>query len=241
VKIGGFPPTADNSALGRLIFDAGEDALFHVQAVGSSSALYVDFLELRDFATNRVVSGGSTNFIAFSIDPNMKIYYAGAVANGASITEELNGANGGGFVWVPSFAGVFSSTNLVFPGGSTYKLNRSLVESSNLDSDGDGIVNSLDQTPVLVGSEINLTIGRTNLPPMASLAFVDQCSGIGELCVLQGLVDRPRLAPVDELHAVAGWDDEGDGRGHKQSPREPGLSGWCGRELTVVGVGGRGP
>jgi len=159
----------DNSALGRLIFDAGEDALFHVQAVGSSSALYVDFLELRDFATNRVVSGGSTNFIAFSIDPNMKIYYAGAVANGASITEELNGANGGGFVWVPSFAGVFSSTNLVFPGGSTYKLNRSLVESSNLDSDGDGIVNSLDQTPVLVGSEINLTIGRTNLPPMASL------------------------------------------------------------------------
>src|SRR5206468_3598037 len=44
--------------------------------------------------------------------------------------------------------GFYSSTNLVYPDGTTNRFNTALATSCNLDSDNDGIVNCSDPTPI---------------------------------------------------------------------------------------------
>jgi len=122
---------------------------------------------LRNFATNRNTLG---NFIGVDLAPNLNIYFAQAIANGSSIAEKLDGkygvagASGGRFCWVTSFAGFYSSTNLVYPDGSTNTFNAALVGSCNLDSDGDGLVNCSDPTPILRPGDLALTVSLANLP-----------------------------------------------------------------------------
>ena len=74
--------------------------------------------------------------LGFQIEPGMNIYYAQALANGYPISENLNnkygktGTNGGRFVRVSTIiAALFSSTNLVYPDGSTNRINADLVRS----------------------------------------------------------------------------------------------------------------
>ncbi len=66
--------------------------------------------------------------------------------------------------WVPSYAGTFSSTNLVYPNGTTNRVNLALVQSCTQDSDGDGILNCQDPTPVFVPSLVGLSAVLANLP-----------------------------------------------------------------------------
>jgi len=140
-----------NSALGRLVLVGQDpDSLFTFSGTGANNALYVDLIEFRgSLQTNRDAAG---NFLGVQIDPNMKIYYGQALANGASIAEKLNGNNNGGFIWVSNYAGFYSGTNVVYPDGTTNRLNTALVTSCDIDSDGDGIVNCLDPDPVPVGN-----------------------------------------------------------------------------------------
>jgi hypothetical protein len=112
-------------------------------------------LELGGQAATRDAEG---NFVNFQIAPNMKIYFAQAVANGASIAEKLNGANGGRFCWVSDYAGAYSSADKVYPDGNNYRFNAALLESCTEDSDGDGIVNCADATPVLVSGSLDLSV-----------------------------------------------------------------------------------
>ena len=85
--------------------------------------IYVDSIEFKNGATNTDNAG---NYTAFHFNSGMKIYYAQALMNGASIAEKLNGKNGGGFLWVSNYAGVYSSTNLrirtAIPTSSTKRL-----------------------------------------------------------------------------------------------------------------------
>jgi hypothetical protein len=69
--------------------------------------------------------------------------------------------------WVWGYAGAFSSTNMVYPDGTTNRLNQALVESCSLDSNGNGVANCMDLAPVLVPSQVDLTATFTNLPPRA--------------------------------------------------------------------------
>src|SRR6185436_18245548 len=94
------------------------------------------------------------------IDPNMKVYFAQAAMNGISVAERLNGANGG-FCWASNYAGIYSSTNL-FYGGGTNTLNVALVQSANLDSDCDGLVNRDDGEPVFLVSTAGLPEATNN-------------------------------------------------------------------------------
>ena len=98
---------------------------------------------------------GLTNIL---IGSNFKIYYAQALANGESIAEKLSGRNGGRFCWVSNYAGIFSSTNFTATNFVTYIYNEALVESQNIDSDGDGLVNAFD-APRPVSTDARL-IGR---------------------------------------------------------------------------------
>jgi hypothetical protein len=156
----------NNCAVGRLILSGGTDSSFRFIGTGSRNAMYVDSLDLSGSATNRDAYG---DFTGLNIDPNMTIYFAQATANGVSVAEKLNGRNGGHLIWVTTYAGNYSSTNILYPDGKVYTFNRALVSSCNLDSDGDGIVNCLDPTPCLVPGQVQLTVGITNRPSKAAV------------------------------------------------------------------------
>ena len=160
----------NNAAIGHLILDAqGASSLFTFNGTGASNAMYVDYLELRDQATNR---DGSGNFTALNINTNnMVIYYAQAMMDGLSIAEKMNFKNGGRLCWITNYAGYFSSIHIVFPDGTTYPFNAALAQSTTIDSDNDGIVNCYDPTPFGDINPTNLvfTISVTNKPKPASV------------------------------------------------------------------------
>jgi hypothetical protein len=148
----------NNVAVGRLILDASANSLFTFNGAGASNAMYVDYLELRDQATNR---DGNGNFTALNINPNMVIYFASAFMNGQSVVDKMNHKNGDRLRWIPAYVGRFSSIDVVYPDGTTNTMNISLVQSTTLDSDGDGIANAFDPTPLFVSSQLDFTSGGT--------------------------------------------------------------------------------
>jgi hypothetical protein len=158
----------NNVAVGRLYLDAlgpsvlGTQFYFSGPAGSVSNAIYVDRLTLLDFAsyTNHDANG---NIPTLGFNNNLVIYYADAVASGYEVSEKLNGANGNHLRWVPQYAGYFSSTNIVYPDGTTNTVNAALAESSDIDSDQDGIVNANDPTPFFVANEVKFTLTLTNL------------------------------------------------------------------------------
>jgi hypothetical protein len=64
---------------------------------------------------------------------------------------------------VPQYTGFFSSTNIVFPNGTTNAVNLGLLADPNLDSNGNGIPNNEDPDPLFVASEVNFKFAITNI------------------------------------------------------------------------------
>jgi hypothetical protein len=109
----------------------------------------------------------------------MMIYFAQAKAGGISIAAKIDaaskaGKNGGRLRWVPGYVGYFSSTNIVYPDGSTNTVNAGLAGSTTADSDGDGIPNVSDSSPFFVSSQVGLNITTTNAP--AQTMLIKWCS-----------------------------------------------------------------
>ena len=159
-------------ALGRMVFDGGVDSVFTFLPVpGQQNALYVDSLELVNFATNQNNAG---QFSAIVVAPGMKIYFAQALAAGGSVAEKLNLQPG--FCWVSGYnCGPFSSTNVIYgSSGVTNRLNTALVTSCQIASTP-GILNCLNPEPVPQGqiTPCNCTPpqppvaqGPSNAPPV---------------------------------------------------------------------------
>jgi hypothetical protein len=174
----------NNVAIGRLILDSRTNApysLFTFNGAGGagvSNAIYVDELILFHYAsyTNADLNG---NLPALDINTNLTgglvIYYAQALAAGpggqmVSVAEKLNHKNNDRLRWLWMYAGHFSSTNIVYPDGTTNgPFNAALASSKDIDSDGDGIVNASDPTPFYVQSEVNFTQTMVNRPPLSVL------------------------------------------------------------------------
>jgi hypothetical protein len=144
----------DNTAIGRLVLNAqstipARAPLFLFRGATGQNGLYVDLLDLSSLGTNYVGM--------LQIDPSVTIYFAAArlgftpPANSAGIPqlpeEFLNGLFGGHLVWVSSFAGPNSSTAIIV-NGQTVVINTALRNSKIIDSDGDGIPNFFDSTPL---------------------------------------------------------------------------------------------
>jgi hypothetical protein len=148
----------NNLALGKLTLDGGEFSLLRFASpTGARCALYVDYLELVNNATNYNT--------ALEIDESLSIYFANAnIAPG-----KLDGRHGGRLRWVKTFAGPLSSTNITYPSGHTYTFNIALVQDKDLDSDGDGIVNGDDPTPIYSDDHIDLQVAFTNAPSRRAL------------------------------------------------------------------------
>jgi hypothetical protein len=129
---------ANNLVVGRLTLDGTVGNLFHFSGAAVSNAIYIDYLELLNAATNY-------NF-ALGVDPDFTIYIADANVP----PDKLTNNTAGRVQWVSEFIGPQSSTNLTYPDGSVHTFNAGLVRSKDLDSDGDGIVNADDCTPIPV-------------------------------------------------------------------------------------------
>jgi hypothetical protein len=162
----------NNMAVGRLILDSPADVpyptrngVFQFNGTGASNAIYVDYLELDDQAANYVLDANGRVYTALNFNTNLVIYYAQAFINGQSAAIHLNHANDNHLRWMPAYAGYFSSTNIVYPDGTTNTVNSALANDSSVDSDGDGTVNSHDPTPLFVPSEVGFTLTLTNVPP----------------------------------------------------------------------------
>jgi len=147
---------SNNAALGRLVLDGASDSVFVFQGTGTNNALYVDYLEFRNAATNYTSS--------VVIDPGFNLYFA----NASLPPEKLNGTLQGRLRWVSSFAGPASSTNWVSPAtGIVYPVNLVLRLSDNIDSDEDGVVNRDDPTPFYFGENVGLKVGVSAAPAPA--------------------------------------------------------------------------
>lgn len=163
---------SNNAAIGHLVLDAFGSApsngrfTFNGADVISGNAIYVDEIEFRDYSTNK---DANFNMQGITFNPNLVIYFAQAIINNQSVAEKLDKKNTNGaathFRWVPSYAGIFSGTNLVYPDGTTNCVNAALAQSTSIDSDGDGIPNATDPTPFFVASQINFNLTVTNIPP----------------------------------------------------------------------------
>ncbi len=152
----------NNVVLGKLILDGEPLTLFTFAGAQPGTALYVDFLELRNNATNY-------NTGAIEVEPGFKIYFADANIP----PDKLNLALDGAFEWVPTFTGPSSSTNITYPSGTNYTFNAGVVRSKDLDSDCDGLVNAEDPTPIFVEESINLQVAMDPGPPPMTILMWD--------------------------------------------------------------------
>lgn len=170
---------SNNLAVGHLVLDSlyntatpGRSAgIFNFAGsagAGVTNTLYVDCLELSDYATN-VDSGYNPKTLQFAT--NFIIYYAQAFINGQSVAEKINhkgidvnGVNNSDHLrWVPGYAGYFSYTNLVYPDGTTNAVNQALAQSTDISSGGNLSSNNKGiPTQIFIPSQINLNVTITN-------------------------------------------------------------------------------
>ncbi|HNQ91062.1 MAG TPA: hypothetical protein PKM73_20810 [Verrucomicrobiota bacterium] len=138
----------NNAALGRLVLGVspGGELRFIKPAdtlgnpLPGNYALYVDYLELESTIQADPES-------AIVIDPGMTVYFAGS----NMAVEELDGLCGGRLRWVRDYAGTDNTVPVASYMGPTYVttiyVNKALLNSAEIDSDGDGIPNLGDNWP----------------------------------------------------------------------------------------------
>lgn len=145
----------NNAAFGQLTLDGSFNSLFTFSGASASNALYVDYLDLRGYASNYLS--------ALHIQTNMTLYFGYANLP----VEELDGKLDNRLRWVRSYAGPLSGTNII-AGSSTNRIlvNRGLAASATIDSDGDGTSNATDQRPF---DGVRLLVSVTNQPALATL------------------------------------------------------------------------
>ena len=215
----------NNLALGKLTVDTStNNGRAYFRSASGRQALYVDYIELLNDATNFNRTMG--------VDPNLTIYFANANVP----VSKLNGAVGGRFQWVPTFAGPLSTTNLIYPSGASYAFNIALISSLDIDSDFDGIPNAEDPYPIdipgetvppaaarllpasvttLVGPRLSLFLSHKTTPPRAMLSWeapgfsentVEFKNSIGEpgWNVLTNFVNGPSATPVQIYDPTTG-------------------------------------
>ncbi len=147
---------SNNAAIGHLILDGAAGAFFSFGGLAQTNALYVDYLELLNEATNYLTS--------LDIATNLIIYFADANLPANKLDNALNGR----LRWVRNYAGIFSGTNVTLPPrpgeavGQTLFVNRSLLASSAVDSDADGDPNDIDLSP-FDGVMISQSMSPTNI------------------------------------------------------------------------------
>ncbi|HYE31426.1 MAG TPA: hypothetical protein VEH27_08365 [Methylomirabilota bacterium] len=138
----------ENLAIGNLVLEGGTGSLYVFQSTdGGPTAIYVDVLEISEGVAADLEG-------SISIAQNVEIIFADV--RGVDLDTLLNTQfpGGGRFRWVPGFSSARSGVDVTLESGETVRMNRLLSESRTEDSDGDGIVNADDETPLGSGTSI---------------------------------------------------------------------------------------
>jgi hypothetical protein len=128
----------NNAVIGRLVLDRlAPNAVLRFSAAEAKNAMYVDYLELTNFALSNYRSG-------LVIDPNFKIYFADSNGDPQKLMEIYPG-----LVWVQSFAGP-NSTQVVpyYNSSNVCLMNAALAQSTEI-SFFNGVANFYNQPYVL--------------------------------------------------------------------------------------------
>jgi len=127
----------NNAVIGRLVLDRSTNAVLRFSAAGAKNAMYVDYLELTNFAFSDYRTG-------LVIDPNFKIYFADCNADPQKLMEVYPG-----LVWVQSFVGPNSTQVVPYVDSSNICLmNAALAQSTEI-SFFNGVANFYNQPYVL--------------------------------------------------------------------------------------------
>ncbi|MBP8258306.1 MAG: hypothetical protein KA118_01420 [Verrucomicrobia bacterium] len=154
---------SNNMAIGRLTLDGANLSTFAFSSPGARNALYVDYLNLQNRATNILDS--------LEVATNMTIYFAAANLP----VEDLDGQLDGRLRWVSQYAGPNSTVTITTPDGQTFDVNASLPTSTRIDSDADSLVNAADPSP-FDGVKI-LSVTVTNMPEPTALISWQAAAG----------------------------------------------------------------
>ena len=129
----------NNGAIGKLVLSSGANG--QITPVGSAAgqAIYVDYLQ---------IDSTIAQSIADYINPigDYTIYFADSNLP----AEQLDGLLDGRLRWVNSYAGSYSGVDLATPSGATSRVNRALLNSQVIDSNGNGIANAFDPDPFTI-------------------------------------------------------------------------------------------
>ena len=130
---------AKNGSFGKLILGSANDGVITFAGTGSGQALYVDYLQI-----------GTT--IALAMDSYMSFLgdYTLYFADSNLPAEQLDGLLDGRIRWVSSQAGFYSGVDFGLPNGGVARVNRALLNSETIDSNGNGIANAFDPDPFTI-------------------------------------------------------------------------------------------
>ncbi|HKQ38399.1 MAG TPA: hypothetical protein VJ063_10000, partial [Verrucomicrobiae bacterium] len=156
----------NNLALGKLTLDGGQDSVVRLSGLADKKkAMYVDYLELLNNATN--FDAPDPSQLGLVVDATLVLYFAHANIDAA----KLDGKQSGRIRWVKGFMGPLSTTNIVYPSGTVYPVNISLARHKDFDSDGDGIPNAKDPTPIFTAESVKLAIAKDTIPGRVLLSW----------------------------------------------------------------------
>lgn len=145
-SVAGF---SNNVALGRLVLKCYPGSELRFGPETGVNGLYVDYLDVTNIPPDQLES-------TLVIEPGLTIYFADS--NGP--VEDLDGKFEGRLRWVKEQAGPWSGVDVALRTGQTIRANRALVDSTTIDSDGDGLANGYDDYPFdgVTVSDVNVTV-----------------------------------------------------------------------------------
>lgn len=197
----------NNAALGELVLDGLAYSLYTFRsATTNATALYVDRLVL----TNAVVDAQSS----LNIEPGFTLYFADSNVD----PQTLDGLFDGRLRWVKDQAGTGSGAAVTLASGHVVWVNRALLASPTIDTDGDGTPNALDAAPLepsalriavrlVPGPSNQAEISWTGMPGSRyRVEYVSGVNGAGwqTLSVVEHAQDVPgELKVTDQIDAPA--------------------------------------
>ncbi len=171
----------NNVAIGRLYLQVGDGSVITFDGPGASNALYVDQIVLDP----SLVTNGLSSLV---FADNFTLYFADANVP----VEQIDGGANGHLRWVGEYAGPNSGVKVALKTGQVIYVNRNLLNSSTVDSNGDGIVNSLDPAPFDI-PPVTVTVSAS--PKVASTL-----KWSGAASTVYGIDYTSSLKPVNWTH-----------------------------------------
>ena len=168
----------NNAALGKLVLGSQNNGLITFAGNGSGQSLYVDYLE---FSTQ--IAADLSSYIEFLGD--YTVYFGDSNIP----AELLDGALDGHFRWISNANGLYSGVDLQLPDKRVIRVNRALLNSQVIDSNGNGIANAFDPNP-FAGMPLTLKLsGGTS--PAATILWTGTPGGIYRLESTPALGNTP--------------------------------------------------